>query len=104
MSYTKETYQLTGASVALEDLVKLSYLAKLLPELANTQIRHHQHGNHVSKIKGRGMSFSEVRNYQSGDDIRRMDWKTTAKTGKPHIKLFQEERERPIFLLVDAQS
>ena len=58
-------------------------------------------GTHLSKLRGRGMDFTEVRNYQSGDEIRHMDWRVTARTGRPHVKLFQEERERPAMLLVD---
>lgn len=58
-------------------------------------------GNHVSKVRGRGMDFSETRNYQAGDEIRHMEWRVTARTGRPHVKVYQEERERPVFILVD---
>lgn len=58
-------------------------------------------GNHLSKLRGRGMDFAEVRNYQAGDEVRHMEWRITARTGKPHVKLFQEERERPTILLTD---
>ncbi|MFI4919261.1 MAG: DUF58 domain-containing protein [Legionellales bacterium] len=58
-------------------------------------------GNRLSKIRGRGMDFSEVRHYQAGDDTRRMDWRVTARTGRPHVKVYQEERERPVVILVD---
>lgn len=58
-------------------------------------------GQHHSRQLGRGMDFSEVRQYQAGDDIRAIDWRVTARTGKPHTKLFSEEREKPIVLLVD---
>lgn len=61
-------------------------------------------GNYISKIRGRGMDFSEVRNYQTGDEIRHMEWRVTARTGKPHIKLYQEERERPVVILVDFNA
>jgi len=60
-------------------------------------------GAHVSHFQGRGMEFDEVRLYQPGDDIRSMDWRVTARTGKPHTKLFREERERPALLLVDLR-
>lgn len=53
---------------------------------------------------GRGMEFAGVRSYQIGDDTRRMDWRLTARTGKPHTKLFQEEKERPVYLLVNLTS
>ncbi|WP_454781425.1 DUF58 domain-containing protein [Legionella sp. WA2022007384] len=60
-----------------------------------------QSGNHLSKLRGRGMDFAEVRNYQAGDEIRHMEWRVTARTGKPHIKIYQEERERPVVILTD---
>ncbi|UJF18586.1 DUF58 domain-containing protein [Vibrio sp. SS-MA-C1-2] len=58
-------------------------------------------GQHLSRQKGRGMDFAEVRPYQGGDDIRSIDWRVTARTGKAHTKLFSEERERPVMLLID---
>ena len=58
-------------------------------------------GEYQSAFKGRGMSFSEVRNYQYGDDIRNIDWNVTARTGDPHIKIFEEEREMTVMMLVD---
>lgn len=58
-------------------------------------------GHRASLIKGRGMEFAEVRHYQNGDDVRAIDWRVTARTGVAHTKLFIEERERPILLLVD---
>ncbi len=59
-------------------------------------------GMHDSRFRGRGMDYQESRAYQAGDDIRNMDWRVTARTGVAHTKLFQEERERPIYLLVDC--
>ncbi|EHL32416.1 DUF58 domain-containing protein [Legionella drancourtii] len=58
-------------------------------------------GTHLSKIRGRGMDFAEVRNYQAGDEVRHMEWRVTARTGRPHVKLYQEERERPVVILAD---
>jgi len=60
-------------------------------------------GAHLSRFQGRGIEFDEVRAYQPGDDIRSMDWRVTARTGKPHSKLFREERERPALMLVDMR-
>ena len=59
-------------------------------------------GGYASPIRGRGMDFSEVRLYQPGDDIRSIDWRVTARTGKTHTKLFTEERERPVFFVIDT--
>ncbi|VAW44072.1 hypothetical protein PA3071, partial [hydrothermal vent metagenome] len=61
-------------------------------------------GLHDSRFRGRGMDYQESRIYQAGDDIRNMDWRVTARTGDPHTKLFQEERERPTYLVVDTNS
>ena len=59
-------------------------------------------GEYHSAFKGRGMSFSEVRNYQYGDDVRNIDWNVTARSGTPYVKIFEEEREMTVMLLVDV--
>jgi uncharacterized protein (DUF58 family) len=61
-------------------------------------------GEYHSAFKGKGMSFSEVRNYQYGDDIKNIDWNVTARSGHPHVKVFEEERELTVMLLVDASG
>lgn len=61
-------------------------------------------GEYHSTFKGRGMSFSEVRDYQFGDDVRNIDWNVTARTGDPHIKVFEEERELTVMLLIDVSQ
>ncbi len=61
-------------------------------------------GGYHSAFKGRGMSFSEVRQYQFGDDVRDIDWNVTARTGDPHIKVYEEERELTVMLLVDVSG
>lgn len=61
-------------------------------------------GEYHSAFKGRGMSFSEVREYQYGDDVRNIDWNVTARTGGPHVKVFEEERELTMMLLVDISK
>ena len=61
-------------------------------------------GEYHSAFKGRGMAFSEVREYQVGDDVRNMDWYVTARTGTPYIKVFEEERELTVMLLIDASA
>lgn len=64
--------------------------------------KHLFSGEYHSAFKGRGMSFSEVRSYQYGDDVRNIDWNVTARTGEPHVKVFEEERELTVMLLVDV--
>ena len=61
-------------------------------------------GEYHSVFKGRGMTFSEVREYQPGDDIRLIDWNVTARTGSPFIKIFEEERELTVYLIVDISA
>ena len=61
-------------------------------------------GEYHSAFKGRGMAFSEVREYQYGDDVRDIDWNVTARLGKPYVKVFEEERELTVMLLVDVSG
>jgi len=61
-------------------------------------------GGYHSAFKGLGMSFSEVRQYEWGDDVRNIDWNVTARTGEPHVKMFEEERELTVMLLVDVSG
>ncbi len=61
-------------------------------------------GRYASVFKGRGMDFDRVRNYVPGDDVRTIDWNVTARTGDPHVKLFTEERELTIMLLIDVSA
>ena len=61
-------------------------------------------GQYHSAFKGRGMAFSEVREYQYGDDVRDIDWNVTARHNKPYIKVFEEERELTVMLLVDVSA
>ena len=60
-------------------------------------------GKNASRLRGRGLSFEELRDYLPGDDIRTIDWKVTARTGSPHVRVFTEERDRPSYLLVDQR-
>ena len=61
-------------------------------------------GEYHSAFKGRGMEFAEVREYLRGDDVRTIDWNVTARTGSPYVKVFDEEREQTVMLLVDASA
>lgn len=60
-------------------------------------------GRHASRLRGRGLNFEEMRDYLPGDDIRSIDWKATARTGKPYVRVFTEERDRPALLVVDQR-
>jgi len=82
--------------------------AELLKKVRKIEIKtrglskHIFSGEYHSAFKGRGMSFSEVRAYQYGDDVRNIDWNVTARTGDAHIKVFEEERELTVILLIDV--
>lgn len=58
-------------------------------------------GDHASRFRGRGMDYRESRGYVAGDDVRSMDWRVTARTGSPHVKVYEEARERPVVLFLD---
>ncbi len=87
-------------SIPLKTLLDLARPAAGL-QLNHLAIRAQQSGGYVSRFKGRGMEFDEVRPYQAGDDIRSIDWRVTARTGETYTKVFREERERPVFISVD---
>ena len=91
------------ARVNLPGLILLNQSAGGL-RLRHSNIHAAQSGNYLSSFKGRGMEFDETRPYTPGDDARNMDWRVTARTGKAHTKLYREERERPVFLSVDARA
>ncbi len=84
----------------LAELMSLAGQARALPGWQPAQ-RARQKGEYRAVIRGRGMEYVESRPYQAGDDVRALDWRLTARLGKPHTKLFREERERPVFLVVD---
>jgi len=83
---------------------------ELLKKVRKIEIKTRRLSDHVfggeyhSAFKGRGMTFSEVRKYQYGDDIRAIDWNVTARTNEPHIKVFEEERELTMLLMVDISG
>lgn len=89
------------AHVGIDELIRLRLNARGLELGARRRALSAQAGGYVSIYRGRGLEFDEVRTYQAGDDARTIDWRVTARRGRPHTKLFREERERPVFLLVD---
>ncbi|HVY81381.1 MAG TPA: DUF58 domain-containing protein [Steroidobacteraceae bacterium] len=88
----------------LDDLLVLRGTARGWSLRAQTAARATLLGAHRSSFRGRGLEFQEVRPYVAGDDPRSIDWRVTARRGRPHTKLFQEERERPVWLLVDLHA
>ena len=94
----------TGVDVHLNELLTYKQQEKLQLQPRATAAYQQLAGNYLAKIKGRGMEFAEVRHYQAGDDVRTIDWSVTARTGKAHTKLFHEEKERPVFILLDLSD
>ena len=90
---------LAGAYVQLADLLALRH--RPWQPAAVAASRDHRAGARLSKLRGRGIDFAEVRLYQPGDDVRSIDWRVTARKNKPHTKVFREERERPALVVVD---
>ena len=88
--------------VSVPALVGLNRPAAAI-RLGRGRILSRQSGDYQSPFRGRGMEFDESRLYQPGDDIRNIDWRVTARTGKTHTKLFREERERPVFVWLDLR-
>lgn len=87
---------------SLQSLIKLQTQVRTL-NLAKRHVRARQVGLHHSVFKGRGMDFAESRPYQPGDDVRTIDWRVTARSGKVHTKVFQEEREKPVLIWLDLR-
>jgi uncharacterized protein (DUF58 family) len=83
---------------------------ELLKKVRKIEIKTKRLSNHIfggeyhSTFKGRGMTFSEVRQYQFGDDIRAIDWNVTARYNEPYVKVFEEERELTMMLMVDVSG
>ncbi|WP_193193705.1 DUF58 domain-containing protein [Microbulbifer taiwanensis] len=96
--------ELRGAYPQVEPLVQLRHVARQLQLFRPRLARSDQAGGLLTRYRGRGMNFEEVRDYQPGDDVRSIDWRVTARTGATHTKLYQEERERPVVILLDLRS
>jgi len=93
-----------GAHQELNGLIALRYPARKLNLGYRSRALSALAGPNKSNFRGRGIDFEEVRSYQPGDDIRTIDWRVTARTGAAHTKLFREERERPVLLVVDQRN
>jgi uncharacterized protein (DUF58 family) len=89
--------------VSLTHLRRLQGAAQGLSFLPRQPAGSVLNGRHASRLRGRGLNFEEMRDYLPGDDIRSIDWKATARTGSPHVRVFTEERDRPALLVVDQR-
>ncbi|RAJ02433.1 uncharacterized protein DUF58 [Chitinophaga skermanii] len=94
----------TGVTISLKELMRYEYYVQDMPILPQHPVYSLLAGRHASKLRGRGLDFEEVRVYVPGDDVRNIDWRVTARTGITHSKVFNEEKERPGFIIVDQTS
>ncbi len=93
-----------GVTLTLDEILRLSSVTRKWT-LPRVQTAHSAlSGNYLSKFRGRGMEFDEIRPYQAGDDVRTIDWRVTARMTETYTKLFREERERPIFIFIDQNA
>ena len=87
--------------ITAPEIAGLAVQAGLLAHSPVPQVHDHHAGDWASRWLGRGLDFEESRPYSPGDDIRDMDWRTTARTGRPHLKIYREERQPTVHLVVD---
>ena len=97
-------HQSQGVQVRLADLINMRYQTGILGVKTRKRVHTLLAGGERSPFKGRGIDFEESRRYQPGDDVRLMDWRVMARTNEPYLKVFREERERPVFLVVDDRK
>ncbi|RQO61471.1 DUF58 domain-containing protein [Pseudomonas sp. KBW05] len=89
--------------VSLAQLMALQFQARGLSFVARQPQSSLLAGNHASRLRGRGLNFDELRRYQPGDDLRHLDWRASLRTGKPVVRTFTEERDRPALIVVDQR-
>ncbi len=92
-----------GVYASLRELVSLQFHAKGFSFLPRQPVHSLLAGRHASRLRGRGLNFEEIRRYQPGDDIRQIDWKATIRLRKTQSRVYTEERERSVLLLVDQR-
>jgi len=92
-----------GVYVSTADLVALEAAAREFHFGPRQPTHSVLAGRHASRVRGRGLEFEELRPYLPGDDIRSMDWRVTARSGTPHVRVYSEEKDRPVLLLVDQR-
>jgi len=100
---TDGTASAPGVYVSLDDLLALEYRGRKVSFLPRQPVRSLLSGRFASRMRGRGLNFEEIRDYRSGDDVRSIDWKVTARLRKPHIRVFNEEHDRQTLLVVDQR-
>jgi uncharacterized protein (DUF58 family) len=92
-----------GVYTTMDELIRLQHKAAGFSFLPRQPVHSLLAGRNASRIRGRGLDFEELRQYQPGDDIRSMDWKATRRTGEPYVRVYTEDKERPVLLVVDQR-
>jgi uncharacterized protein (DUF58 family) len=92
-----------GVYADLDELMRLRFKASGFSFLPRQPVHSVLSGQHASKLRGRGLNFEELRGYLPGDDTRHIDWKVTARTREPYVRVFTEEKDRTVWLLVDQR-
>jgi len=109
MQYTANRRRKPGATgdsqvyADLDELVRLRYKASGFSFLPRQPVHSILSGQHASRLRGRGLNFEELRHYLPGDDTRNIDWKVTARTREPYVRVYTEEKDRTVWLLVDQR-
>lgn len=92
-----------GVYVDLDELIALEQRGRRVSFLPKQPVHSLLSGRFASRMRGRGLNFEEIRDYRSGDDVRSIDWKVTARLRKPHVRVFNEERDRQALLVIDQR-
>jgi uncharacterized protein (DUF58 family) len=95
--------EVPGVYTSLDALARLQARARGFSFQARQPVRSVLSGPHGSRVRGRGLDFEEVRGYRPGDDVRAIDWRVTARTGKPYTRVYDQERDRPALVVVDQR-
>ena len=98
-----KNHRAEGIYITLDELVRLQHKASGFSFLPRQPVHSILSGRHASKLRGRGLNFEELRNYLPGDDTRNIDWKVTARTRVPHVRVYTEEKDRTVWLLIDQR-
>jgi uncharacterized protein (DUF58 family) len=93
----------SGVYIQLDELVRLQHKASGFSFLPRQPVHSILSGRHASKLRGRGLNFEELRDYLPGDDTRNIDWKVTARTRTPYVRVYTEEKDRTVWLLIDQR-
>lgn len=98
-----ETDKPGGAYTNLDDLIRVRFKSRDFAFKPRQPVHSILSGRYASRLRGRGLNFEELRRYLPGDDIRAMDWKVTARTRSPHVRVYSEEKDRAVLLVVDQR-